>query len=64
MRLYRPVVYHIKPVQNSSTGEYQYLGLLLDSQLSSKKHVKKVLNIAKFNLADFRFIRNSGNTLQ
>ncbi len=41
--------------------ELKYLGLLLDSQLSFKKHVKNVvgLNIAKFNLANFRFIRNS-----
>ncbi len=35
---------------------FKYLGLLLDSQLSFKK---QVVNIAKFNSANFRFIRNS-----
>ncbi len=32
--------------------------LLQDSQLSFKKHVQKVVNIAKFNLANFRIIWN------
>ncbi len=40
---------------------FKYLGLLTDSQLSFKKHVKKV-NIAQFNLANFRFIRNSSTS--
>ncbi len=34
----------------------KYLGIILDSTLSFKKQVKKVLQITKYNLANFRYI--------
>ncbi len=37
---------------------FKYLGILIDSQLSFKKHVKQVCNTVKFNLRNFRFIQN------
>ena len=39
-------------------SDFKYLGVILDSNLSFKKQVKKVIQITKFNLANFRFIRN------
>ena len=39
-------------------SDFKYLGIILDSNLSFKKHVKKLIQITKFNLAHFRFIRN------
>ena len=38
-------------------SEFKYLGITLDSHLTFKKHVKKVTNTIKFNLANFRHIR-------
>ena len=35
-----------------------YLGITADSQLSFKKHVGQVCNTVKFNLRDFRYMRN------
>ena len=43
-------------------SEFKYLGLLIDSQLSFKSHVKKEGHRVKFNLSNFRFIRNSMTT--
>ena len=37
--------------------DFKYLGIILDSQLSFKKHAKKVANTVKFNLAIFKHIR-------
>ena len=37
-------------------SDFKYLGIILDSNLSFKKHVKRVIQITKFNLANFRFI--------
>ena len=37
---------------------YLYLEITVDSQLSFKKHVKQVCNRVKFNLRNFRYIRN------
>lgn len=39
-------------------SDFKYLGIILDSQLSFKKHTKKVANIVKFNLANFKHIRS------
>lgn len=38
-------------------SHFKYLGVILDSQLSFKKHIKKVTNVVKFNLQNFRQIR-------
>ena len=38
-------------------SEFKYLGIIIDSNLSFKRHVKKVINTVKFNLANFRHIR-------
>ena len=38
-------------------SEFKYLGIILDSNLTFKKHAKKVENTIKFNLANFRHIR-------
>lgn len=40
-------------------NEFKYLGVILDSTLSFRKHIKKVSNSVKYNLANFRQIRNS-----
>lgn len=39
-------------------SDFKYLGIILDSQLSFKKHTKKVANVVKFNLANFKHIRS------
>ena len=39
-------------------SDFKYLAIILDSNLSFKKHVKKVIQITKFYMANFRFIRN------
>ncbi len=36
---------------------FKYLGIILDSNLTFKKHVKKVANTIRYNLANFRHIR-------
>ena len=36
----------------------KYLGIILDSNLSFKKQVKKVIRITKYNIANFRYIRS------
>ncbi len=41
----------------------KYLGIILDSTLSFKKQVKKVLQITNYNLANFRYIRNCLTTI-
>lgn len=38
-------------------SEFNYLGIILDSKLKFKKHIKKVINTVKFSLFNFRFIR-------
>lgn len=42
--------------------ELKYLGIILDSRLTFKTQVKKVINKIKFNLANFRHIRNNLTT--
>lgn len=37
--------------------EFTYLGVTLDSVLTFKSHVKKLSNIVKFNLKNFKHIR-------
>lgn len=39
-------------------SQVKYLGIILDSTLSFKKQVKKVMQVTKYNLANFRYIRN------
>lgn len=39
--------------------EFKYLGITIDSQLGFKQHVKRIVNRMKFNLSNFRFIRNN-----
>ena len=38
--------------------QFKYLGIILDSTLSFKDQVRKVVQITKYNLANFRYIRN------
>lgn len=38
--------------------EYKYLGVILDSKLSFKSHIKMVSNRIKFTLSNFRHIRH------
>ena len=45
-----------------TVNEYKYLGIMLDSNLTFKHHVKKVSNILKFTLANFRHLRNHMTT--
>ncbi len=35
-------------------SEYKYFGVLIDSKLSFKSHVKRVCNRIKFNLSNFQ----------
>lgn len=42
--------------------EYKYLGIYLDSNLSFKKQVKNVAKVVKFQLFNFKYIRNSLTT--
>ena len=42
--------------------EYKYLGILIDNQLTFKKHVKKICTNLKFTLANFRHLRNHMST--
>ncbi len=39
-------------------SEEKYLGMILDSQLNFKSHVKKLCKTIKVNLTSFRIIRN------
>ncbi len=43
-------------------SEYKYLGVLIDSKLSFKSHVKRVCNRIKFNPSNFRYIRHQMST--
>ncbi len=40
-------------------SDLKYLGIIIDANLSFKKQVKNVTNVIKFNLMNFRFIRDS-----
>lgn len=46
-------------VELDLVSEFKYLGVVLDSTLSFKNHVKKVVQVIKFNLQNFRHIRNN-----
>ncbi len=37
--------------------QFKYLGVILDSNLTFKKHIKKVTNVIKFNLQNYKQIR-------
>ena len=43
-------------------NEFKYLGIVIDSQLTFKPQVKKVVDRFKFNLNNFRYIRNNLTT--
>ena len=45
-----------------AVSEFKYLGVWMDSNLSFKTHTEKIGNRVKFNLANFRFIRNYMST--
>lgn len=51
-----------KGEQIETVTEFKYLGVLLDSNLTFKKHIKKMTKIIKYNLANFRQIRSSLST--
>ena len=38
-------------------SDFKYLGIILDCNLTFKKHVKKLANTITFNLANFRHVR-------
>ena len=42
--------------------KYKYLGIIIDSTLSFKDHVKKVSNNLRFTLSNFRHLRNHMST--
>lgn len=42
-----------------NVDEFKYLGVTLDPTLSFKQHVKRLSNTLKFNLINYRYIRNS-----
>lgn len=52
----------IKGEQIETVTEFKYLGVLLNSNLSFKKHIKKMAKTVKYNLANFRQIRSSLST--
>lgn len=39
--------------------EFKYLGVILDSFLTFKKHIRKISKMNKFNLDNFRHIQSS-----
>ena len=41
----------------TAVSYFKYLGIILDSNLTFKKHVKKVANTITFKLANFRHAR-------
>ena len=41
---------------------FKYLGIILDSNLAFKQHVKKVSRITNFALKNFRHLRNHMST--
>ena len=43
-------------------NKYKYLGIMLDSNLTFKHHVKKVSNILRVTLGNFRHLRNHMST--
>lgn len=49
----------LKGEELALVGEFRYLGVILDPTLSFRKHIKKVTNSVKYNLANFRQIRHS-----
>lgn len=45
-----------------AVGEFKYLGIIINSQLCFKQQVKRAVNQTKFNLSNFRYIRNNLTT--
>lgn len=39
-------------------AQFKYLGVILDSNLTFKKHIQKVSNTIKFNLQNYKQIRS------
>lgn len=44
---------------DKNVEEFKYLGVILDSRLSFRKHVKKVVKTVNFNIRNFKHIRAS-----
>lgn len=42
-----------------NVNEFKYLGVILDPNLTFKSHIKKMSHVLKYNLSNFRHIRNS-----
>ena len=47
----------------NNVDEFKYLGVILDSTLTFRKHIKKMCNTLRYHLANFRFIRNALSTV-
>ncbi len=50
-------MFFLKGVELEWVPQFKYLGVILDSNLTFKKHLKKVTNTINFNLRNFRQIR-------
>lgn len=48
----------IKSESVESVTDLKYLGVTLDQNLNCKKHLKRMVTIIKYNLANFKHIRN------
>uniref|UniRef100_A0A3B1IW78 Reverse transcriptase domain-containing protein n=1 Tax=Astyanax mexicanus TaxID=7994 RepID=A0A3B1IW78_ASTMX len=53
---------HVNGERLQIVNQYKYLGLIIDSELSFKAHIGKLCKTVKFNLANFRAIRNNMST--
>lgn len=53
---------HVSGEKLEIVKEFKYLGTILDSTFNFRAHVKTVCKRVKFNLANFKLIRNSMST--
>jgi len=52
----------VKGQKVQDVQQVKYLGVIIDSGLTFKKHITKISKIVKYNLVHFRFIRNEMST--